>query len=294
MKLIANFPAMKNSVFLILTLCACSHTIFAQDDKQETPVFIPEEGFTVLFDGSNLDAWTGNLTSYVIENGVLAVKPGTGSGGNLYTREQFDDFIFRFEFKLTEGANNGLGIRAPLEGDAAYTGLELQILDNSAAKYRNLQPYQYHGSVYGVVPAKRGYLRPPGEWNFQEATAHGSRVKVRLNGILILDADIEIHVVDTSNEILIAKHQLQPDATADVSIAADRPAKIGCRVLQVLEDGYQINPDVSSVAIEDQHGKLIMSASHGGALPVSPKNGKIQVRIRNLLDVPIEVEIYRK
>jgi hypothetical protein len=94
------------------------------------------------------------------------IRPEKGSGGNLYTKDEYSDFIFRFEFQLTPGANNGLGIRTPLEGDAAYVGMELQILDNEADVYKNLQKYQYHGSVYGVIPAKRGYLKPTGEWNY--------------------------------------------------------------------------------------------------------------------------------
>jgi HEAT repeat protein len=148
------------------------------------------EGFVSLFNGRNLDGWVGNKQSYVAEDGMIVIKPESGSGGNLYTEREYSDFIFRFEFQLTPAANNGLGIRAPLEGDAAYAGMELQILDNTAEVYSKLQPYQYHGSVYGVIPAKRGYLRPVGEWNYQEVVAKGTRIKVTLNGTVILDGDI--------------------------------------------------------------------------------------------------------
>jgi hypothetical protein len=149
-----------------------------------------KEGFRALFDGISLNNWTGNLKDYVVENGAIVIMPSKGSGGNLYTSEEFADFIFRFEFMLTPGANNGLGIRAPLEGDAAYAGMELQILDNEAEIYKNLKEYQYHGSVYGVIPAKRGFLKPTGEWNYEEVTVKGSRVTVKLNGTTILDGDI--------------------------------------------------------------------------------------------------------
>ncbi|MCX2739514.1 family 16 glycoside hydrolase [Pontibacter anaerobius] len=150
-----------------------------------------KEGFKVLFDGTNMHSWQGNTTDYVIEDGVLVVrKPEFGSGGNLYTKEEYGDFIFRFEFKLTPGANNGLGVRAPLEGDAAYEGMELQILDNDADIYRNLEDYQYHGSVYGVITAKRGALKHVGEWNYQEVIVKGPKVKVILNGTTILDGNI--------------------------------------------------------------------------------------------------------
>ena len=148
------------------------------------------EGFVSLFNGRTLDNWIGNKQAYVVEEGNIVVKPGEGSGGNLYTEKQYSNFNFRFEFKLTPGANNGLGIRAPLEGDAAYVGMELQILDNTASIYANLQPYQYHGSVYGVIPAKRGFLKPVGEWNSEEVIVDGTRVTVVLNGEVIVDGDI--------------------------------------------------------------------------------------------------------
>ncbi len=147
----------------------------------------------MLFDGTNMHHWTGNTTDYFIEEGVMVVDPqGKSSSGtrNLYTKEQYANFVFRFEFMLTPAANNGLGIRTPMEGDAAYAGMELQILDNDAPVYSKLQTYQYHGSVYGVIPAKRGYLKPVGEWNYQEVIANGDRITVILNGTTILDGDI--------------------------------------------------------------------------------------------------------
>jgi hypothetical protein len=147
-------------------------------------------GFKVLFDGSNMDEWIGNTTDYEIEDGVMVVRPKPGSRGNLYSKDEYSDFNFRFDFKLTAGANNGLGIRAPLEGDAAYTGMELQILDNDADVYKNLEKYQYHGSVYGVIPAQRGFLKPVGEWNTEEVIVKGPKVKVILNGTVILDGDL--------------------------------------------------------------------------------------------------------
>jgi hypothetical protein len=150
-----------------------------------------EDGFVSLFNGTNLSGWQGNLIDYHAANGELVVDPEMGGHGNLFTEKEYSNFIFRFEFKLTPGANNGLGIRAPLEGDAAYVGMELQILDNTAPIYANLHEYQYHGSVYGVIPAKRGFLNPVGDWNSEEVIVKGSRVKVILNGVTILDGDIK-------------------------------------------------------------------------------------------------------
>lgn len=151
-----------------------------------------KEGFKPLFNGKNFEGWTGNTTDYHVENGEIVLHVDNGpSHGNLFTTDEYSDFIYRFEFQLTPGANNGLGIRAPLEGDAAYVGMELQILDNEDPIYATLEPYQYHGSVYGVIPAKRGYLKPIGQWNYEEVTAKGSHIKVTLNGTVILDGDIK-------------------------------------------------------------------------------------------------------
>jgi len=149
-----------------------------------------KEGFKVLFDGTNMHQWTGNTTDYVTENGNMVIYPSKSFGGNLYTKEEYGDFVYRFEFQLTPGANNGLGIRTPMEGDAAYVGMELQILDNEAPIYKDLHEYQYHGSVYGVIPAKRGFLKPIGEWNYEEVIAKGDHIKVILNGTVILDGNI--------------------------------------------------------------------------------------------------------
>ena len=150
-----------------------------------------KEGFQILFDGTNMFEWTGNLVDYRLKDGCIFLSPITDSGGNLYTKREFANFVYRFEFQLTPAANNGIGIRTPLTGDAAYVGMEIQVLDNEHPVYRNLAPYQYHGSVYGIIPATRGYLKPVGEWNTQEIIADGNRIKVTLNGTVILDGDIK-------------------------------------------------------------------------------------------------------
>src|SRR5690606_24862937 len=149
------------------------------------------EGFEVLFNGKDLDNWVGNKVEYVVEDNAIAIYPKGKGHGNLFTEKEYSDFVFRFEFQLTPGANNGLGIHASLDGNAAYAGKELQILDDTAPVYANLKPYQYHGSVYGLVPAKRGYLRPVGEWNEQEVYVKGDHVRITLNGTVIVDADLK-------------------------------------------------------------------------------------------------------
>lgn len=148
-----------------------------------------ETGFVSLFDGQSLNGWVGNKSSYLVKEGMIVIEPKGGGGGNLYTEKEYGNFILRFEFQLTPGANNGLGIHAPLDGDAAYVGKEFQILDNEAEKYAGLQAYQYHGSLYGVMPAKRGFLRPTGEWNQQEVQINHPYVTLILNGEVILEGN---------------------------------------------------------------------------------------------------------
>ncbi|HTF19158.1 MAG TPA: family 16 glycoside hydrolase [Chryseolinea sp.] len=148
-------------------------------------------GFQPLFDGTSLDNWVGNKTDYVVEGNTIALYPGEKSHGNLYTVKEYSDFVLRFEFQLTPGANNGLGIHAPLEGDAAYVGKEIQILDNTSAQYAQLQPWQYHGSVYGILPAKRDFLKPVGEWNEEEVHIKGNTIRVTLNGTVIVEGDLK-------------------------------------------------------------------------------------------------------
>ena len=101
------------------------------------------------------------------------------------------DYVARMEIRIPPGGNNGLAIRYPGDGDTAYVGMcELQVLDNESPQYAKLDARQYHGSAYGMAAAKRGFLRPAGEWNFQEVTIKGSTIKVELNGTVILDTDL--------------------------------------------------------------------------------------------------------
>ena len=145
-----------------------------------------QPGFVSLFDGKSLAGWTGS--QYQIEEGVL-VCPQSG-GGMMLAEKEYADFIFRFEVKISPGGNNGVAIRTPKGGHPSSAGMEIQILDDSAERYASLQPYQYHGSIYGVVPAKRGALKPPGEWNTEEIYDKGSHIRVTLNDQVIVDADL--------------------------------------------------------------------------------------------------------
>ncbi len=165
--------------------------------KPVEPYVLSEEekkqGFELLFDGTNLDNFVGNKVGYVPINGCINVTANYGNESNLYTAKEYRDFVFRFEFCfLRPGVNNGVGIRTPMGVDAAYDGMcEVQILDHDDPIYAGLREYQVHGSVYGVIPAKRIKHKPLGEWSEEEIRVQGNHITVTVNGEVIVDGDIK-------------------------------------------------------------------------------------------------------
>lgn len=165
-----------------------------------------EPGFKSIFNGESLDGWVlmgKHGDGFGVTNG--AIFCARGGGGNLLTEKEYENFALRFEFKLEDGSNNGIGIRTPLEGDAAYLGMEIQVLDEGAAekgKWGKLRPEQFHGSIYDVAAAKKGALKPVGEWNSQLIIANGRQITVVLNDVTILDVNIN----DINDPAKIAKH----------------------------------------------------------------------------------------
>jgi Domain of Unknown Function (DUF1080) len=148
-----------------------------------------KDGFESVFNGKDFEGWGGPIDNYEVKDGAIQCKPG--KGGTIFTKAVYDDFVARVEYRLPPAGNNGLAIRYPGKGDTAYEGMcEVQVLDDSSPKYAKLDPRQYNGSIYGIVPAQRGYLRPVGEWNFEQVTVKGSHIKVELNGTVIIDADV--------------------------------------------------------------------------------------------------------
>jgi hypothetical protein len=151
----------------------------------------PPEGFVALFNGKDLTGWkaTGNPKVWGAADGVLYVQGG--GGGYLMTEKEYDDFELRLEFKMPKMGNSGVAIRSPLQGDPAYVGMELQLLDDP--NWKGLAPTQQTGSIYGVVPAAKVVTRPHGEWNEMRVVAKGRRVLVELNGTKLVDADLDEH-----------------------------------------------------------------------------------------------------
>ena len=148
-------------------------------------------GFEVLFDGRSLEKWQGNTSNYVPQEGNIFVSANYGGSGNLYTKKKYSDFVYRFEFCFVQpGVNNGIGIRTNIGSDAAYDGMEIQVLDHDDPIYEGLHEYQQHGAVYGIIVPKHVTFGKPGTWNVEEIRAVGDRITVTVNGEVILDGNI--------------------------------------------------------------------------------------------------------
>lgn len=183
--------------FLSMLLLLSATTVLAADAKslglsdQEI-----KEGFVPIFDGKTLDNWVGvagNTDSYYVKDGVLICKKIAHD--HIFTKKEYGDFILRLEIKMDPGGNNGVGIRTKVSREPHLYGMEIQVLDETHPRYHckelEILPYQYHGSIYGVVPAKSGHLKPAGQWNQEEIRCVGSHVTVTLNGTVIVDANLD-------------------------------------------------------------------------------------------------------
>ncbi len=176
-------------------LLACSCLAFALGCAPRQDL---DSQFTSIFNGRDLTGWTyatqnGNPykqgKGYQVEDGILYCTET--DGGNLMTEKEYSNFTLSFDFRLSPDSNNGIGIRAPLDGRISRTGMEIQILDDDSPKHKDLKPYQFHGSIYEVLPATRGHLKPIGQWNHQTITANGRQITVTLNGHTILNANLD-------------------------------------------------------------------------------------------------------
>ncbi len=139
-----------------------------------------------LFNGKDLTGWTGE--GYVVEDGAIVCTP---EGKNLVSEKIYANYILEFDFKLPPGGNNGLGIHYPGTGDGAYTGMEVQILDNSDPKYKELKDYQFNGSLYTLAPAEKTGLKEVGEWNHERVIVAGAGLTVELNDAIILRVNLD-------------------------------------------------------------------------------------------------------
>jgi hypothetical protein len=173
--------------FLLLTIISVPAARTEEDNK-------PPAGFEALFNGKDLTGWKvlpgGKMEVWGAKDGLLFVD---GRGGAwLMTEKEYGDFEIRLEFKMPKMGNSGVALRAPLMGDPAYQGMEIQLLDD--ANYKNLRPTQYTGSIYDVVAPSKQVTKAAGEWQSIQITAKGRQVTVVLNGTKIVDANLDDYV----------------------------------------------------------------------------------------------------
>jgi hypothetical protein len=172
------------AIALVLPLCSA---VLADKDK-DAP-----EGFEPLFNGKDLTGWKvnegGKMEVWGAEKGLLYVQ-GAG-GGWLMTEKEYGDFEVRVEYKVPKHGNSGVALRSPMKGNPAYVGMEIQILDDE--DYKDLKPWQYTGSIYGVVAPSKRVTKPAGEWQQMRIVAKGRKVMIEVNGTKVVDADLDEH-----------------------------------------------------------------------------------------------------
>jgi hypothetical protein len=179
----------RHLLFLLPILLVCSIDVSRADDAAKPP-----EGFEPLFNGKDLTGWkvlNGKMEVWGAENGLIYCQ-GNG-GGWLMTEKEYTDFEVRLDWKIPEKGNSGVALRAPMEGDPAYRGMEIQILDNDwhLKNLNGLRVVQLTGAIYGVVPPSADVTKPIGEWNSYRITAKGRKITVELNGTVIVNANLD-------------------------------------------------------------------------------------------------------
>jgi hypothetical protein len=198
-----KLPTNKVRIFFLLQVLIFSSAAYSQDNKLTDKE--KREGWQLLFDGSSMTKWRSpNSDSFpakgwTVENGILSIENNGGrqSAGDIITKDQFDDFDFMFDFKLTEGANSGVKYSVhifspPVRGLGAVLGPEYQVLDDEkhpdAKAGRNGN--RKLGSLYDMLPSSTGNaLRPIGEWNTGRIISKGNHVEHWLNGTKVLEYD---------------------------------------------------------------------------------------------------------
>jgi len=178
----------------IVTITACAALVMG-DDATQTAI---EPTHHALLNGVDLAGWdaVGGAAdeSWSVADGVLTCRLGNGPW--LRSAETFGDFNLRLDYRVEPGANGGIYVRVPADGNhhrdnttLPPAGFEVQLLDDSSGKYSNLKDYQHSASVYDLAGAARIVTKPPGEWNTLEIDCRGNRVRIVHNGAVVVEID---------------------------------------------------------------------------------------------------------
>jgi hypothetical protein len=177
--------------------------------------------FRPLFNGVDLTGWklySGRVDSWSVSGHVLTT---TGEPhGWLFTEKEYGDFDLKFDYRLSPNANTGVAIHAPRLANAAFAGLEIQILDDAGTEFVNLAPEQRTGAIYKLVPPFARAARPAGEWNSMRIMAQGRSLIVFLNDVKIVQAHLgDLLKAQSTHARDYTFHAISPGA-ADTSEAA--------------------------------------------------------------------------
>ena len=148
-----------------------------------------KDEWTVLFGGKDEDLKTHwnvpkpRKGKWFIEDGVLALKPGTGY---IWTKEKFDHFVLDMDFKVAKGCNSGIFIRSnprnPVQG-----GMEIQVLDSFGKK----KPGKHDmAALYDCLAPSKNACKKAEEWQHITITANDNLITVVLNDEKVLEADL--------------------------------------------------------------------------------------------------------
>lgn len=145
-----------------------------------------DEDFIPIFNGKDLTGWNGDTAAYAVEGGNLVYRGQYPA--NLITDHKYTDFHLKFEYKLTAGADSGVGFRTPASFSTTQVVPEVQLLDESWPAFQSL-PAEKKNASCGVAAARQGAQRRVGIWNREEVIVKGNRIRVLLNGDEVLDDD---------------------------------------------------------------------------------------------------------
>ena len=180
---------MRRTIGLALVAALGATALRAADNALTTAE--QNQGYTLLFDGKDTAGWLLKgekpLPSTCVQDGAL--NPHfPNSGGLVYTRAVYGNFVLSCDFKVSKGCNSGIFIRTDNPKDPVQTGIEIQVFDSAGKE----KPSKHDsGAIYDLVAPMKNPMKPAGEWNHIEITCDKNKIKVVLNGEAIAEMDLD-------------------------------------------------------------------------------------------------------
>jgi len=149
-----------------------------------------------LYNGRDLTGWHfegsgAKPEAWRAEGEVLSCKGHAMC--YLATDKEYGDFELRLEYRASEGANSGVGIRFPRGMWPSTDGMEIQILDDNSPKNKGTKPKELCGAIYSFVGPKPHPEKPAGEWNKMRIRCEGPDIQVWLNDVEVIHENLDQH-----------------------------------------------------------------------------------------------------